>query len=109
MVARAGASAAILNRGPRPLSQFDPDLVGLLVGRTRSLGVEVLTKHTLLGIERRGDSYTVRAGTPTGEREFVADLVVHSAGRVPALAGYRRWPVSILRPPGLTTTAPESD
>ncbi len=87
VVARAGASATILNRGPHPLSQFDPDLVELLVERTRSLGVEVLTKHTLLGIERRGDSYTVRAGTPTGEREFVADLVVHSAGRVPAVAG----------------------
>ena len=86
VVARAGATATILNRGSRPLNQFDPDLVDLLIERTRSLGVEVLTKHTLLGIERRGDAYAVRADTPTGEREFVADLVVHSAGRVPAVA-----------------------
>lgn len=86
VVARAGATATILNRGPHPLNRFDPDLVKLLVERTRSLGVEVLTGHTLSAIETRGDGYAVHAKTSTGEREFVADLVVHSAGRAPALA-----------------------
>lgn len=86
IVARAGATATILNRGPRPLNRFDPDLVELLVERTRSLGIEVLTGHTLSAIERHGAGYVLRAKTSAGEREFVADLVVHSAGRAPALA-----------------------
>lgn len=86
VVARAGATATILNRGPRPLNRFDPNLVELLVERTRSLGIKVLAGHTLSAIERRGDAYVVRAKTSTEEREFVADLVVHSAGRAPAVA-----------------------
>ncbi|MEO7159034.1 MAG: FAD-dependent oxidoreductase, partial [Polaromonas sp.] len=39
IAARAGASVTVLNRGPQALTGFDPDLVTLLVERTRSLGV----------------------------------------------------------------------
>lgn len=46
----------------------------------------LLYEGSSIEIEKRGDHYTVRADTPTGEREFVAGLVVHSAGQVPAVA-----------------------
>lgn len=86
VVARAGAVATILNRGAQALKQFDPDLVGLLVERTRSLGIEVLTEHEVIAIEMQSNSYVVRVRTPTGELKIDADLVVHSGGRVPAIA-----------------------
>src|SRR5713226_9549367 len=39
VAARTGADVTILHRGPRPLKTFDPDLVDLLVPRTRRLGI----------------------------------------------------------------------
>lgn len=86
VVARAGAAATILNRGPQPLKQFDPDLVSLLVARTHSLGIDVLTEHTVTAIEKNDEGYVVYVRTLAGEQKLDADLVVHSGGRVPAIA-----------------------
>lgn len=85
IVARAGATATILNRGVKPLKQFDPDLVGLLVERTRALGIDVLTGHAVLSVEKHKLAYRVHVRTPDGEQTIDADLVVHSGGRVPAI------------------------
>jgi glutathione reductase (NADPH) len=41
VAARAGARPTILHRGPRPLVSFDPDLVDLLLMRTREVGIDV--------------------------------------------------------------------
>lgn len=79
LAVRAGARATILHRGSRPLAGFDPDLVGMLVKRSRDLGVEIETETAVEGIERSGGGFTVRASG----RVFPADLVVHGAGRVP--------------------------
>ena len=86
IAARAGADVTILNRGPSPLKNFDPDLVQVLVKRTQALGVTVATEHEVVAISEHNGTYTVLARTPNGEREFTADLVVHSGGRVPAIA-----------------------
>ncbi len=85
IAARAGADVTILNRGPSPLEKFDPDLVQVLVKRTQMLGVTVATEHEAVAISEHNGTYTVLARTPDGEREFTADLVVHSGGRVPAI------------------------
>lgn len=85
IAARAGADVTILNRGPFPLERFDPDLVQVLVKRTQMLGVTVATEHEAVAVSEHNGTYTVLARTPNGEREFVADLVVHSGGRVPAI------------------------
>lgn len=87
VVARAGARATILHRGERPLEAFDPDLVGRLAAHTRELGVDLRLNTSVVGVERHGDGFRVTAETGDGERQTVeADLVVHGAGRVPALA-----------------------
>lgn len=49
MAARAGARVTILYRGPRPLEGFDPDLVGLLVMRTREVGIRVESRPMSTG------------------------------------------------------------
>ncbi len=85
VAARAGAEVTILHRGPRPLAGFDPDLVDLLVRRTRELGVDVQLEIVVEGVERVSESLAVHASTAGGRRTFQADLVVHGAGRVPEI------------------------
>ena len=87
IAARAGSAPCIIDRGPRPLKAFDPDLVELLISRGAGVGVQVQRDTTLSAIEPSGTGYRAfleQAGRPEA-REF--DLVVHGAGRTPDLAG----------------------
>jgi glutathione reductase (NADPH) len=85
VAARAGAAVTILHRGPRPLEGFDPDLVDLLVKRTRELGMTVEVEAEVQAVERAEGGLVVRAAQRGVERRFAGDLVVHGAGRVPEL------------------------
>ena len=87
VAARAGADVTILHRGARPLEGFDPDLVGLLVRRSRELGIRVELNIDVLGIEPGANSLVVRGSEQGTERRFETDLAVHGAGRVPELEG----------------------
>src|SRR5712692_10265316 len=66
VAARAGARVTILHRGPRPLEGFDPDLVDLLVKRTREVGIRVEVATDVHGIDRSNGQLTVR-GMARGE------------------------------------------
>jgi glutathione reductase (NADPH) len=81
VAARAGAHVTILHRGPRPLEAFDPDLVDMLVRRTRELGIRV----EVSAVEATDSGLVVRGLQQGRERSFEADLAVHGAGRVPEL------------------------
>lgn len=85
IASRAGAEVTILNRGPRALTGFDPDLVALLVERTRALGVDVRLCHEVKAVRRRADAFEVEAQGPDGRIVIETDLVIHSGGRAPAL------------------------
>jgi glutathione reductase (NADPH) len=85
IAARAGVDVTILHRGARPLEAFDPDLVDMLVKRTRSLGIRVELDTEVRGIEAAGDHLVVRGARRGEEHRFETDLAVHSAGRVPEL------------------------
>jgi len=85
IAARAGASVTVLNRGPRALTGFDPDLVALLVERTRTLGVDVRLGHEVKAVRRRGEGLEVEAQGPGGRIVIETDLAIHSGGRAPAL------------------------
>lgn len=82
---RAGANVQILHRGARPLEGFDPDLVERLVAATREAGIEVHLNTTVTAIETAANGLQVHILTQEGEKNLAADLVVHGAGRVPAL------------------------
>ena len=81
--ARAGASVTILQRGPRLLPQFDPDLVGWLTDKFREIGVDVRTNAAVAAVEPVPTGFRVRARGGITETVVEADLVVHAAGRVP--------------------------
>ena len=84
IAARAGAKVTVLQRGPRILSQFDPDLVGWLMETFQKIGVDVRLGVSVEAVERTGPSFLVKAGTQDGvPLEIEADLVVHAAGRIP--------------------------
>ena len=86
LTARAGARVTLLHRNACPLGGFDPDLVSLLVERTRELGIEVRLEVEVSGIDRTSAGLTVRASTPSGPIVVEADLAVHGAGRVPNIS-----------------------
>ncbi len=85
IAARAGAKVTILNRSEHALAGFDPDLVDLLVKRTRALGVDVRLAHAVKAVRKRRDGFEVEAQTASGRVTVAADLVIHSGGRAPAL------------------------
>lgn len=85
VAARAGAEVTIVHRGSRPLEPFDPDLVELLLRRTRELGIRVEVETDVRGIDSGATGLAVRGLQHGTERRFDADMVVHSAGRVPDL------------------------
>ena len=81
LAARAGATVTILQRGSRLLPQFDPDIVEWLMPSFATLGITVKTGVIVSAVTRSSDGLVVHAG----DQDFVADLVVHAAGRAPAL------------------------
>ena len=85
IAARAGAQVTILQRGPRMLAQFEPELVEWLMEAFRSVGIEVRTNTTVTAIAKHGEQFSVRAEAQGEEVLVPADVVVHAAGRVPAL------------------------
>lgn len=86
IAARAGAQVTILQRAPRLLPQFDPDLVEWLTDGFREIGVTVQTGVSVTAVEALATGFRVRARAETTETAVEADLVVHAAGRVPDIA-----------------------
>jgi glutathione reductase (NADPH) len=85
IAARGGAAVQVLHRGARPLEGFDADLVDQLVVTTRDLGVDVQVGTTVVAVDKRKDEFIVRTQRGDEQSEFVCDLVVHAAGRVPEI------------------------
>jgi glutathione reductase (NADPH) len=85
VAARAGANVTVLHQGARPLEGFDPDLVDLLVRRTRDLGIRVELDTEVVGVDADARGLAVRGLRHGTERRFEADMAVHAAGRVPEL------------------------
>jgi glutathione reductase (NADPH) len=83
LASRAGAQVTILHRGKRPLVRFEPDLVDRLVQHTREIGIDVRLGTQADAIGETTSQFVVRGSTGGQQLTFEADLVVHSAGRVP--------------------------
>jgi glutathione reductase (NADPH) len=88
VAARYGAEVTIIERGERILKGFDHDLVKQLAGWSAENGVQILT-HTKIRSVQRGSNgqFTISHEQQGQQKSFLADLVVHGAGRVPNLDG----------------------
>jgi len=85
IAACAGAQVTVLQRGDRLLTPFDPDLVGYLMASFRSHGIDVRTDTAVERIEKTDHGFRVLATTGGRRADLEADLVMHAAGRAPAL------------------------
>lgn len=86
VVSRAGCKVTIVDRNPLPLKHFDPDLVKLLCSHTSPLGVEILTDSDVVSVKKMENKNFELTYEKNGEtRKFKTNLVVHGAGRKPAL------------------------
>ena len=111
---RSGSSAVtVLQKGKRPLNNFDGDLVAMLVEATLDLGIDLRTDAKVVKIEKNGDAFVVSFETPVGVDVVTCDLVVHATGRVPNIehlnliaAGVESGPRGIKVNSGMRTTNP---
>ncbi|WP_306089630.1 dihydrolipoyl dehydrogenase family protein [Qipengyuania flava] len=85
IAARAGSEVLIIDRGDRPLKAFDPDLVEKLVARGEDAGVALRRRTSLKSIATKGAEFLATVETDGNTETLYADLVVHGAGRVPAI------------------------
>lgn len=72
----------ILEAGPRPLGPFDGEMVEQLMAASRAEGIQIHTDVEITGIEKKENGFAVRGRDGS---EFDVDLVVHGAGRSPAV------------------------
>ena len=86
IAARAGAAPVIVDRGARPLSGFDPDLVEMLIERSADVGAEVRRETEIVSIAKSAVAFTVEVKSGDEIMTIETDLVVHGAGRIAALA-----------------------
>jgi len=87
IAARAGSGPTVIDRGPRPLKGFDPDLVDLLIGRSLQAGIAVRPSTTVTAVDRTDTGYRVILEASGGPQTIECDLIVHGAGREADLAG----------------------
>ncbi|AYE85837.1 dihydrolipoyl dehydrogenase family protein [Sulfitobacter sp. D7] len=85
IAARAGAEVTILDHGKQQLKMFDPDLVDMLLERSRAVGIEIIANAAPDRIDSAGDMERVTYSVDGKSHVKEADLVVHGAGRVPAV------------------------
>ena len=81
---QAGAEVTILHRSEQVLKNFDSDLVDKLVEASREAGISIHTNVCVDAIEKHGASLSAHCSEKPGER-FESDLIVHGAGRAPAV------------------------
>jgi glutathione reductase (NADPH) len=102
VAARAGAKVTILHRGKQPLEHFDPDLVNLLVQRSRDIGIDIHLQSEVEKIDKSSDdgSYAVQYSDTSimsnnnnnnnqkkKTTRIECDMIVHGAGRIPNVEG----------------------
>jgi len=87
IAARAGAQVTVLQRGECMLAHFDPDLVGWLMEKFTTVGIDVQTGTAVEAIEKGETGYRVIASAGRRKLTVEADLVVHAAGRAPDIGG----------------------
>lgn len=85
IAARAGVQVTVIQRAERMLTGFEPELVGWLMEAFDRIGVEVRTNTVVKAVGRTADGFRVQVQSERGAETVEADLVVHAAGRGPAL------------------------
>lgn len=85
IAARAGTQVIVLQRTARILTHFEPELVSWLMETFADIGIDVRTGTTVDSVEETGHGYRVHATSEGRAMTIETDIIVHAAGRIPAL------------------------
>lgn len=81
IVSRFGVKATIIHRGERPLKNFDPDLVKLLIKASEDIGIRIILNAEVKSITKEDSRFIVHAEKDGNEIAISTSLAVHAAGR----------------------------
>jgi len=87
IAARAGAEVHIIEMMDRPLVNFDQDMIGMLVRKSKDIGIRIHTGTGVEAVEKTADGTVVHCRKQGEEVLISGDLVVHGAGRVANISG----------------------
>jgi glutathione reductase (NADPH) len=89
IAARFGVKVTILHRSEMPLEKFEPDIVEYLLEGMKELSIDIKVNTKVTAVEKEGERFKIKAehkkDGQTEEVTYHSKLVIHSAGRVPAL------------------------
>ncbi|MDZ7744806.1 MAG: NAD(P)/FAD-dependent oxidoreductase [Candidatus Saccharibacteria bacterium] len=83
IASRFGAEVTILHGDDKPVAMFDDDMVKELLSASEEIGIKTELNQLVTSIEKTADTFLIK--TKSGQ-SFEADLVMHGAGRPPAIA-----------------------
>ncbi len=85
IAARAGSEVHLIHRSDQILKGFDADHVQLLMKRSEEVGIQFHLNTDVTSLMNQGDVYTLKGNQNGKEIEWQADIVIHGAGRTPAI------------------------
>lgn len=85
IAARMGVEVTIMEFSPRPLSNFDEDMVSHLITASEELGIKFIFNAKVNSIEKLQKNFRVSANQEGNEVSEKAELVFNTAGRVPSI------------------------
>lgn len=85
IAARMGVEVTMMEFAPRPLSNFDEDMVLHLVKASEELGIKFIFNAKVNAIEKLKKNFRVSADQKGNEISEKAEIVFNTAGRVPSI------------------------
>lgn len=87
IAARCGVAVSVIQSGPRPLKNFDADMVKHLVDASEEIGIRFYFNAKATKIEKLDDKeeYRVYADQDGEELKIKTGMVFNTSGRVPAI------------------------
>lgn len=85
LAARMGVKVTMMDFAPRPLMNFDEDIVNYLVKASEDLGIKFILNAKATGLEKLRKNFRVTADNNGKEISATAAMVFNTAGRVPSI------------------------
>lgn len=86
--ARLGSEVSQIEMAPRIMSREDPEVSDLAKASLEADGVQVLTEHKAIRLEKNGDSKILVVEFEGKEKHIEFDQLICAVGRVARLSGY---------------------
>lgn len=85
IAARFGVKVTMMDFAPRPLLNFDKDMVNYLLEASEELGIKFILNAEATGIEKLQKNFRVNAKQDGQEISATAAMVFNTAGRIPSI------------------------